>query len=124
MPKVIQLFNDKPFAIYGSIGSAARKTGIKYNYIQDAIHGRRGGCRGFKFRFATDEEEKQYGNFHVVRYLTKSLPKEEVIRGLRIEQSCVSRNCNRDCASCDLVQEKDWLLMVYEGAIRRLENSK
>ena len=60
MPKVIQLFNDKPFAIYSSIGSAARKTGIKYNYIQDAIHGRRGGCRGFKFRFATDEEEKQY----------------------------------------------------------------
>jgi hypothetical protein len=51
------------------------------------------------------------------------LPKDEIIRGLRIEKECVSRDCNRDCANCDIVQERDWLLQVYEGAIEIIENS-
>jgi hypothetical protein len=45
----------------------------------------------------------------------------EILRGLRIERECVSRDCNRDCANCDIVQERDWLLQVYDGAIRILE---
>ena len=49
------------------------------------------------------------------------LPKSEVITGLRIERECVSRDCNRDCANCDIVQERDWLLLVYDNAIRMLE---
>lgn len=51
------------------------------------------------------------------------LPKDEIIRGLRIEKECVSRDCNRDCANCDIVQEQSWLLQVYEGAIEIIENS-
>jgi hypothetical protein len=49
------------------------------------------------------------------------LPKSEVINGLRIERECVSRDCDRNCAECDIVQERDWLLLVYDNAIRMLE---
>lgn len=49
------------------------------------------------------------------------LPKSEIIKGLRIERECVSRDCDRNCAHCDIVQERDWLLLVYDNAIRMLE---
>lgn len=49
------------------------------------------------------------------------LPKSEIIKGLRIERECVSRDCDRDCAHCDIVQERDWLLLVYDNAIKLLE---
>ena len=49
------------------------------------------------------------------------IPRQEVLNGLRIERECVSRDCNRDCANCDIVQERDWLLLVYDNAIRILE---
>ena len=49
------------------------------------------------------------------------IPKQEVLNGLRIERECVSRDCNRDCANCDIVQERDWLLLVYDNAIKLLE---
>lgn len=45
----------------------------------------------------------------------------EILRGLRIERECVSRDCDRDCVNCDIVQEQDWLLQVYDGAIHILE---
>lgn len=49
------------------------------------------------------------------------IPRQEVLNGLRIERECVSRDCNRDCANCDIVQERDWLLLVYDNAIKMLE---
>lgn len=49
------------------------------------------------------------------------MTKSEIIRGLRIERECVSRDCDRDCAHCDIVQERDWLLLVYDNAIKLLE---
>ena len=49
------------------------------------------------------------------------LPKSEIIKGLRIERECVSRDCDRDCARCDIVQDRDWLLLVYDNAIKLLE---
>ena len=52
------------------------------------------------------------------------IPKSEIIRGLHIERECVSRDCNRDCANCDIVQERDWLLLVYDNAIRMLEEKE
>ncbi len=51
------------------------------------------------------------------------ITREEIIRGLKIERECVSRDCDRDCANCDIVQEKEWLLSVYDGAIKLLENT-
>ena len=48
------------------------------------------------------------------------IPRQEVLNGLRIERECVSRDCNRDCANCDIVQERDWLLEVYDNAIALL----
>ena len=50
------------------------------------------------------------------------LPKDEILRGLRIERECVSRDCDRDCANCDIVQERDWLLLVYDNAIKLIES--
>ena len=52
------------------------------------------------------------------------MTKNEVINGLRIERECVSRDCDRDCANCDLVVEKEWLLQVYDSAIKLLEDTK
>ena len=49
------------------------------------------------------------------------MTKQEVLAGLRIERECVSRDCNRDCANCDIVQERDWLLSIYDNAIKILE---
>ena len=49
------------------------------------------------------------------------MTKQEVLTGLRIERECVSRDCNRDCVNCDIVQERDWLLLVYDNAIKMLE---
>ena len=37
---------------------------------------------------------------------------EKVIKGLQIERECVSRDCDRNCGQCDLVQDRDWLLSV------------
>ena len=49
------------------------------------------------------------------------MDKNEILRGLRIERECVSRDCDRDCMNCDIVQEQEWLLKVYDEAIRLLE---
>jgi len=52
------------------------------------------------------------------------MDKNEVLKGLRIERECVSRDCDRDCARCDIVQEREWLLLVYDNAIKMLEEYK
>ena len=33
---------------------------------------------------------------------------------LQIERECISRDCDRDCAHCELVQERDELLKMYD----------
>lgn len=50
--------------------------------------------------------------------------REKVIKGLQIERECVSRDCDRDCGKCDLVQDRDWLLSVYDGAIAMLKEQE
>ena len=47
--------------------------------------------------------------------------REKVIKGLQIERECVSRDCDRDCGKCDLVQDRDWLLSVYDDALALLK---
>lgn len=47
--------------------------------------------------------------------------REKVIKGLQIERECVSRDCDRDCGKCDLVQDRDWLLSVYDDALELLK---
>lgn len=49
------------------------------------------------------------------------MTRQEILNGLRIERECVSRDCDRDCAHCDIVQERDWLIDVYNEAIQLLE---
>lgn len=50
--------------------------------------------------------------------------RERVIKGLLIERECVSRDCDRDCGKCDLVQDRDWLLSVYDDALELLKEQK
>lgn len=38
-----------------------------------------------------------------------------------IEKECINRDCNRDCAKCDIVQEVDNLNNAYDMAIKALE---
>lgn len=49
------------------------------------------------------------------------IDRERVIKGLQIERECVSRDCDRNCGECDLVQDRDWLLSVYDDAIALLK---
>jgi len=50
------------------------------------------------------------------------MTKNEVIRILKIERECISRDCDRNCGECDLVQEQETLLNAYNSAITLLEN--
>ena len=52
------------------------------------------------------------------------IDREKVIKGLQIERECVSRDCDRNCGKCDLVQDMDWLLSVYDGALELLKEQK
>ena len=50
--------------------------------------------------------------------------RDKVIKGLQIERECVSRDCNRNCGQCDLVQDRDWLLSVYDDALALLKEQE
>jgi len=52
------------------------------------------------------------------------MDKNEIIRILKIERECIGRDCDRNCGYCDLVQEQETLLKVYDEAIRLLERMK
>lgn len=52
------------------------------------------------------------------------MDRETIIKGLQIERECVSRDCGRNCGKCDLVQDRDWLLSVYDGAITLLKEQE
>ena len=51
------------------------------------------------------------------------MDKSEVIKYLKIERECISRDCNRNCSQCDLVQEQETLLDAYNSAIVLLTQS-
>ena len=38
-----------------------------------------------------------------------------------IEKECINRDCNRDCANCDIVQNVEDLNNAYDVAIKALE---
>ena len=40
-----------------------------------------------------------------------------------IEKECINRDCNRDCANCDIVQNVEDLNNAYDVAINALEQS-
>jgi hypothetical protein len=48
------------------------------------------------------------------------MDKNEVIHILEIERECISRDCDRNCGQCDLVQEQETLLDAYNSAISLL----
>ena len=40
---------------------------------------------------------------------------------LKIEKECINRNCDRNCAQCDIVQKVEDLNSAYDTAIKALE---
>ena len=46
---------------------------------------------------------------------------ERIIELLKTEQECVSRDCDRDCARCDLVQTEEELTEMYTLAIEMVQ---
>lgn len=48
----------------------------------------------------------------------------KAIKALTIERECVSRDCDRNCGSCGLAQDKDWLLSAYDDALKLLKGQK
>lgn len=49
------------------------------------------------------------------------MTENEAKRFLKIEKECINRNCDRNCAECDLVQKVEDLNSAYDAAIKALE---
>ena len=49
------------------------------------------------------------------------MTENEAIEFMLIEKECINRDCNRDCAKCDIVQTVDNLNHAYSIAIKALE---
>lgn len=51
-----------------------------------------------------------------------------IIELLEVERECIQRashdECDRECGSCDLVQDSDELKEMYESAIRIMKNEE
>ena len=50
-----------------------------------------------------------------------SMTEIESKKYMLIEKECINRNCNRDCANCDIVQNVEDLNNAYDIAINALE---
>ncbi len=49
------------------------------------------------------------------------MPDRRTAELMRTELACVSRECDRHCENCDLVQDRDELIAAFHEAIRVLE---
>lgn len=49
------------------------------------------------------------------------MTENEAVKYMRIEKECINRDCDRNCAKCDIVQEVDDLNSAYDAAIKALE---
>lgn len=49
------------------------------------------------------------------------MTENEAKRFLEIEKECINRNCDRNCAQCDIVQKIEDLNSAYDAAIKALE---
>ena len=52
------------------------------------------------------------------------MTENEAKRFLKIEKECINRNCDRNCAQCDLVQKVEDLNSAYDAAIKALEENQ
>lgn len=53
------------------------------------------------------------------------MTRDRVLQLLAIERDCVSwESCDRDCGACDLAQDKDEVLEMYDTAIAMLEEQE
>ena len=51
------------------------------------------------------------------------MTESEAKKYMLIEKECINRDCNRDCANCDIVQDVEDLNNAYDVAIKALEQS-
>ena len=49
------------------------------------------------------------------------MTESEAKKYMLIEKECINRNCDRDCANCDIVQNVEDLNNAYDIAIKALE---
>lgn len=49
------------------------------------------------------------------------MTENEAVKYIQIEKECINRDCDRNCAKCDIVQEVDDLNSAYDAAIKSLE---
>jgi len=49
------------------------------------------------------------------------MTENEAVKYMWIEKECINRDCDRNCAKCDIVQEVDDLNSAYDAAIKALE---
>jgi|GEM_PF-833713 len=52
----------------------------------------------------------------------ENMTENEAVKYMKIERECINRNCDRNCAECDIVQEVDDLNSAYDVAIKALKD--
>ena len=57
----------------------------------------------------------------VVKNGREKMTENEAVKYIQIEKECINRDCDRNCAKCDIVQEVDDLNSAYDAAIKALE---
>lgn len=48
------------------------------------------------------------------------MTRDEAIKVLEIERECVSRDCDKECAKCDLVMDRKTILGAYDLILKIL----
>lgn len=56
------------------------------------------------------------------RPLTPDPDRERILKVLKTERECVSRDCNRKCGECDLTLERNDILDAYDAIISMLSD--
>ena len=52
------------------------------------------------------------------------MTESEAKKYMLIEKECINRDCNRDCANCDIVQDVEDLNNAYDVAINALKKQE
>lgn len=63
----------------------------------------------------------KFGQEELAEMKDRVMTENEAKAFLKIEKQCINRNCDRNCAKCDIVQKVEDLNSAYDTAIKALE---
>lgn len=77
-------------------------------------------CCATPHRFKIDLRTAETNRIAVICPLVPVPDHGDLLKVLKTERECVSRDCDRNCGACDLALERDEILTVYDALISML----